>query len=263
MSTKIMRAREWSRPIPPARREIMQANPATSTDKPPLLFVPGFGYGGWQYTEHWSERAAERGYPVTVMGLRPPVGKVSLRSHTHDVTQVAAGLPRQAVLIGHGAGALIVAHAMARYPARAAVLVAPMFGGLRALGAALSANFLGTVPAAFGARLRFSRRQLFSPATPTPVARGFLARMGRVTAGTQWQLLRGRAPESPVGPPAVLTIGSPDDKVVPRAMLAAVARRYGGAPLEFPGMGHSLMLEPGWTEPVDAMLDWLDKQAAA
>jgi pimeloyl-ACP methyl ester carboxylesterase len=240
----------------------MHANPPDPTGKPPILFVPGFGYGAWQYSEHWSERAAARGFPTTVMDFRPPVGKVSLRTHTHDVTQVAAALPRQAILIGHGAGALIVGHAMARYPVRAAVLVAPVFGGLRSLAAALSVNVAGTLPAAFGARLRFSRRQLFSPATPVPTARAHLARMGRVSAGSQWQLLRGRAPEAPVGSPPVLTVGSPDDKVAPRAMVTAIAGRYGGAPLEFPGMGHSLMLEPGWAEPIDAILDWLDKQVA-
>ncbi len=45
--------------------------------------------------------------------------EATLRAYVHDVVQVAASLPRQAVLVGHGAGALVVAHALARYPARA------------------------------------------------------------------------------------------------------------------------------------------------
>jgi alpha-beta hydrolase superfamily lysophospholipase len=68
-----------------------------------------------------------------------------------------------------------------------------------------------------------------------------------------------RAPEPPVGEVPVLVVGSPDDRVVPRRALERAARRYGGAPLLFPGMGHDLMLEPRWQEPLDAVLDWLDK----
>jgi hypothetical protein len=54
-------------------------------------------------------------------------------------------------------------------------------------------------------------------------------------------------------------VGSPDDKIVSGAALARAARRYGGAPLLFPGMGHDLMLDARWQEPIDAILDWLDK----
>jgi alpha-beta hydrolase superfamily lysophospholipase len=57
----------------------------------------------------------------------------------------------------------------------------------------------------------------------------------------------------------LLVVGSPDDKVVSAAALTRAARGYGGAPLLFPGMGHDLMLDAGWAEPIDAILDWLDK----
>jgi hypothetical protein len=29
--------------------------------------------------------------------------------------------------------------------------------------------------------------------------------------------------------------------------------------LLFPGMGHDMMLDDRWQEPIDAILDWLDK----
>ena len=65
-----------------------------------------------------------------------------------------------------------------------------------------------------------------------------------------------------MGNPPVLVAGSPDDRIVPRSALAAVAQRYGGAPLLFPGMGHDLMLDARWREPIDAILDWLVKESA-
>jgi pimeloyl-ACP methyl ester carboxylesterase len=229
-----------------------------------VLFVPGFGHGAWVYAEHWLEHTASRGYPAHAMSLRGHGGsgaapKTTLRAYVHDVVQVAASLPRRAVLVGHGAGALVVAYALARYPARAGVLVAPVLGGWRTFGAALRRNPIGTLPAMFGGGLRLSRRQLFSRELPDTQARSYSGRLGRASARAQWQLLAHRAPEQPVGNPPVLVVGSPDDRVVPPSALIRAARRYGGAPLLFPGMGHDLMLDARWQEPIDAILDWLDK----
>ncbi|HEX5541485.1 MAG TPA: alpha/beta fold hydrolase [Micromonospora sp.] len=261
---RIMRARDWARPVPPVRREVLTATPEADEGKPPVLFVPGFGHGAWAYAEHWLEQAATRGFAAHAVSLRGHGGsgtapKANLRAYVHDVVQVAAGLPRQAVLVGHGGGGLVVAHALARYPARAAVLAAPVLDSWSTFGTALRRNPLGTLPALVGGRLRLSRRQLFSRELPDAVARSYVARLGRASARAQWQLLAHRAPEPAVGNPPVLVVGSPDDRVVPSSALIRAARRYGGAPLLFPGMGHDLMLDARWREPIDAILDWLDK----
>nr|MDT0662148.1 alpha/beta fold hydrolase [Micromonospora sp. DSM 115978] len=259
-----MRAREWTRPIPPVRREVLTATPERESNRPPVLFVPGFGHGAWVFAEHWLEHTAGRGFPGYAMSLRGhgrsgSAPGATLRAYAHDVVQVAAGLPRQAVLVGHGAGALVVSYAMARYPARAGVLVAPVLGGWATLGTALRRNPAGTLPAVFGAPLKLTGRQLFSRELPEETARGYAGRMGGAAARAQWQLLAHRGPEPAVGDPPVLVLGSPDDRVVAPAALTGAARRYGGAPLLFPGMGHDLMLDARWPEPIDAILDWLDK----
>ncbi|HEX2355831.1 MAG TPA: alpha/beta fold hydrolase [Micromonosporaceae bacterium] len=264
--TRIMRQRDWAYPVPPVRREVLAATPEVDEGKPPVLFVPGFGHGAWAFAEHWLEHAASRGFPTYAMSLRghgasASAPKATLRAYAHDVVQVAAGLARQAVLVGHGAGALVVANAMARYPARAGVLVAPVLGGWGSLGAALLRNPFGTLPALVGGRLRLRRRQLFSRELPDAVARGYQSRIGAAAPLAQWQLLAHRAPEEPVGDPPVLVVGSPDDRIVSAAALGRAARAYGGAPLLFPNMGHDLMLDARWREPIDAILDWLDKGA--
>ena len=87
--------------------------------------------------------------------------------------------------------------------------------------------------------------------------------MSRLTAPggrALWQLLAHRAAEPMVGTPPILVAGSPDDRIVSRKALDKAAARYGGAPLLFPGMGHDLMLDARWAEPLDAVLDWLEKQ---
>lgn len=265
---RIMRARDWARPVRPARREVLSATPGLEEGRPHLLFVPGFGHGAWVFAEHWLEHAASRGFPSYALSLRghgdsESVSKASLRAYVHDVVQSAAGLPRQAVLVGHGAGALVVSRALARYPARAAVLVAPVLGGWGTFGTALRRNPVGTLPALVGGPLRLSRRQLFSRELPDATARGYVSRLGRAGRRAQWQLLLRREPEPAVGGPPVLVLGSPQDRVVSPAALTQAARRFGSAPLLFPGMGHDLMLDARWREPIDAILDWLEKDIGA
>jgi pimeloyl-ACP methyl ester carboxylesterase len=267
----VFRWREWSAPVRPVAREVLTSQPApdslgrVDTQRPPLLFVPGYGHGAWAFAEHWLEHAAGRGFPAYAMSLRGHgdsgvAAGTTLRAYAHDVVQVAARLPRQAVLIGHGLGGLAVANALARYPARAGVLLAPVFGGLATVGTALWRNPAGTLPAVFGGQLRLRRGQLFGSELGASAAKEYA---GRVTGSSApravWQLALHRSTEPPVGDPPVLVVGSPDDRVVPRRSLERVARRYGGAPLLFPGMGHDLMLDARWQEPVDAILDWLEK----
>jgi pimeloyl-ACP methyl ester carboxylesterase len=262
--TKILRPMEWAYPPPAVRREVLTAAPELDENKPPVLFVPGFGHGAWVFAEHWLEHTAQRGFPAFAMSLRGhgasgTAPKATLRAYVHDVVQVAASLPRQAVLVGHGAAALVVAGALARYPARAGVLVAPVLGGFRMAGGVFLRNPTGTLPALFGGPLRPRRGQLFSRALPASVARGYVNRLGRAAPRAQWQLLAAPTPQSPVGDPRVLVVGSPEDRIVSRAVLTRAARWYGGAPLLFPGMGHDLMLDARWQEPIDAILDWLEK----
>ncbi|GAA5183979.1 alpha/beta hydrolase [Rugosimonospora acidiphila] len=266
MSTKIVRSVEWAYPVPPVSREVREATPGIDEGKPPILFVPGFGHGAWAFAENWLEHAAARGFPAYALSLRGhgasgSAPKTTLRAYVHDVTQVAASLPRRAVLIGHGAGARVVAGALARYPAKAGVLVTPVLGGWQMAAAVAARNPAATVPALFGGRLRPGRSALFGRELPTATARGYASRLGRAAALAQWQLLFAGAPEPGVGRPPVLVLGSPNDRLVPRSALNRAARWYGGAPLMFPGMGHDLMLDARWAEPLDAILDWLDKGA--
>src|SRR3954468_17374028 len=195
MRTRIVRLDEWAKPVPAVIREIASAAPdGGDAGRPPVLFVPGHGHAAWAFAEHWLTRTAERGYPPRALSVRGTGGSgdapgADLRAYTHDVVQVAAALPRRAVLVGHGAGALVVQRALARYPARAAVLAAPVLDGWATLGAALRANPLGTLPAVFGGRLRLSRRQLFAAELPAEQADAYRQRLVAAGAKAQQELI--------------------------------------------------------------------------
>jgi pimeloyl-ACP methyl ester carboxylesterase len=57
----------------------------------------------------------------------------------------------------------------------------------------------------------------------------------------------------------VLVMGAEDDRIVPIIDVVRTARTYGTQAHVFRGMGHDLMLEARWREPLDLMLDWLER----
>ncbi|MGH3661083.1 MAG: alpha/beta hydrolase [Micromonosporaceae bacterium] len=260
-----MRNRDWSSPPTPVRREVICELPVEDTGRPPVLFVPGLRHGAWCFADHWLGRAAERGFPAYAMSLRGHGRsggaelrrKTVLRDYVHDVMQVAASLPRRAVLVGHGVGGLVVAQALARYPAHAGVLVAPVVRGWRTLGSALLRHPFGVLPGLVGGSVGLRRGQLFSRGLPADKARQYRARLDPSAPRVQRELLFRSSLESPAVETPVLVVGSPHDRLVSQRALQKVAALHGAEPLLFPGMGHDLMLDVRWAEPIDAILDWL------
>jgi pimeloyl-ACP methyl ester carboxylesterase len=72
-----------------------------------------------------------------------------------------------------------------------------------------------------------------------------------------------RPARSPLGSPPVLVLATPDDRLIPIRGVRSTAVRYDADVVEFPGLGHDLMLDARWREPLDAMLSWLDKTVPA
>jgi len=246
--------------------EVVARLPAGAGDRPPVLFVHGASHAAWCWDQHWLPAAAARGWPAYALSLRghgasagQRPGRHRLRDYERDVWEVLVRLPRRAVLVGHSMGGLLVARVLARYPARAGVLVAPV--GL--------AHGLG-----FGARvarlhpLDYLRGVALRP--PAPSADYLVAGLPPAEARA---LAARTAPESPIallelhgvrrrpGPPRapVLVLGGGQDAVIPHADTIRAARQAGTRAHLFPGMGHDLMLDRGWQGPLDLLLDWLDR----
>jgi pimeloyl-ACP methyl ester carboxylesterase len=249
--------------------EILHRSPATDAGKPPLLFVHGLGHGAWCW-EHWLDAAAAAGHPAYAVSLRGHGGSSGrlrtavLSQYVADVVEAAAALPRPAVLVGHSMGGLVVQRALARYAAAAAVLVAPVpahpaVASLLAIARRHPTDALRIVA---GGSLPLRPDYLVHELDPA-TAQGVSDRCGGESALVQYQLLMHRPAGTPLGSPPVLVLATPDDRLVPVRGVRATAARYGAEVREFPGMGHDLMLDARWREPLDAMLAWLEKSAAA
>ena len=247
--------------------ELVERQPTADDGRPALLFVHGLGHGAWCW-EHWQAAAAEAGYPAYAVSLRghgTSSGRLRtalLRHYVDDVVATASALPGPAVLVGHSMGGLVVQQALARYAARAAVLVAPVpaHPAVASLAAIARRHPLDALRIVVGGSLPLRPDYLFHE-LEGPAAQAHADRCGGESAVVQYQLLMHRPARPPLGSPPVLVLASPDDRLVPVRGVPATAARYGAELVEFPGMGHDLMLEARWREPLDTMLTWLAKVA--
>jgi pimeloyl-ACP methyl ester carboxylesterase len=247
----------------PSELELHRRAPAVDDGRPPLLFVHGLGHGAWCW-EHWLDAAADAGHPAYAVSLRGHGGSpgrlrtARLREYTDDVVATAESLPRPPVLVGHSMGGLVVQQALARYAARAAVLVAPVpaHPAVSSLVAIARRHPLDALGIVVGRSLPPRADYLFHELAPADAHR-HTDRCHGESAVVQYQLLLHRPAGRPLGDPPVLVLATPDDRLVPVRGVRSTAARYGATLQEFPGMGHDLMLDARWREPADAMLAWL------
>jgi pimeloyl-ACP methyl ester carboxylesterase len=245
------------------RLELLERLPVDDGGRPPLLFVHGLGHGAWCW-ERWLDAAAAAGWPAYAVSLQGHGGSPGrlrtalLRHYADDVVATASALPRPPVLVGHSMGGLVVQRALARYAARAAVLVAPVpaHPAVASLAAIARRHPLDALRIMGGGSLPLRPDYLFHELGAAE-AQAHADRCGGESALVQYQLLMHRPAGPPLGAPPVLVLATPDDRLVPIRGVRATARRYRAELVEFPGMGHDLMLDARWKEPLDVLLDWL------
>ena len=270
-ATRAMHPWDWALPPKAVDLEIISAYPAgwdhlpRGERHPPLLFIHGVGSGAWSFAEHWLGAAVRRGYPAHALSLRGHGGsagadrlnRTTMRDYLYDIMQAVITLPEPPVLIGHSMGALLVQEIITRYPARAAVLVAPVpTDGV--LGTAW-AQFRAA-PGAISAALIAGR----SPHRPEHMFCGLDERRGQA-------YLNRMGPESPL---VLLQLGLPrrfgpvycpvgvagcrEDALLRPADVRRTAEVFGVRPMWIPGAGHEVMLDSSHGVALDIILDWVD-----
>jgi pimeloyl-ACP methyl ester carboxylesterase len=257
--------------------EILAHKPRRRRAAPPLLFIHGAYTGAWCWDRYFLPHFCERGFEAYAVSLRghgrspapPPFDSATLRDYADDVRTAAMSLGRPPILVAHSMGAVIAQRIARRVGAPAMVLLAPVPPqGLAASVLTLAmrdpplflALSLMQVGGAATAELKRLRDYLFSQSVAEIEALLHLSRMQRESqralADLAWPQ-HAWIIES-VGIPA-LVLGALDDAFFSVGMTTQAAAFHGVSPHFFARTAHFMMLEPGWREVADHIIEWISE----
>jgi pimeloyl-ACP methyl ester carboxylesterase len=255
--------------------EVLSRQPKSNPRPTPLLFVHGAYHGAWYWT-NFLDYFADHSYAAYAPNLRghgASEGRERLRwtrvgDYVQDVAQVAAGLPRPPVVIGHSSGGLLVQKYLETQPAAAGILLASLPpGGSLALWLRLVRQHprevlravLRDSPHAYLNTPRLIRESFFSADCPDDIVNECWRRIEPDSALAILEMLGfGLHRRKRVTVP-VLVMGAANDSAIRCAEVEATARAYGTQAVIVPGLAHHMMLDPGWPVVAERMLTWLDE----
>ena len=257
--------------------EIISKSPLVANGSPPLLFVHGAWHAAWCWDVHFLDYFVQHGFNVHAVSLRGhggSGGREKLRwarigQYVEDVARAADQLPSPPIVIGHSMGGHIVQKYLERRVAPAAVLLAslPPAGALQT-----TLRILRRHPWIFlKMNLTLSLRHLV--ATPE-LAREYFFSQGLSDGQLQayWEQLQDESymgfldmlvlnlPKPQKVRTTMLVLGAEKDAVFGVDEVDATARAYNTKAEVFKGMGHDMMLEPGWQSVAERIVGWLNGQ---
>lgn len=240
----------------------------------PLLFVHGAWHAAWCWDENFLGYFADLGYRALAVSFRghgsstndKPLRTCSVEDYVQDVRSVADELPVPPVVIGHSMGGLIVQKYLESRPAPAGVLMAsiPPQGNYGS-----SLRWLRNRPwhaikmAVTGKALPYintpelAREKFFSETTPEHAVLECAARLQEDSARVSVDCLMLNLPRPKRVNTPLLVLGAEEDGAHTCKEVQATAHAYGTEAEFFPGMGHNMMLEPGWEAVAERIHRWL------
>jgi pimeloyl-ACP methyl ester carboxylesterase len=253
--------------------EVIDRGQVTQTHPAPLLFVHGAWHAAWCWDENFLGHFAEQGYRALAVSLRghgasrtpQRLKDCSFDEYLEDVIAVADSLPTPPVVIGHSMGGVVVQKYLEQRSAPAGVLMASMppqgflHSGLRWIR---SHPWHFTKLTVTGRSLPYvstpelARERFFSPQTPEEIVLACVARLQEESPRIGIDGMR-KPPHPERVNTELLILGAAHDGAVTADEVNATARAYRARAEFFPGMGHNMMLEPGWQDVADRIDSWL------
>ncbi|CAI7925926.1 unnamed protein product, partial [Closterium sp. NIES-53] len=212
-------------------------------------------------------------------------------SHAADVSNVIRQLVgRPPVLVGHSFGGLIVQAYLAdvakdwESSKDDGVPFAPLTGAVLACSVPPTGNMelvkrymrtrpilsikitLSLAAKLFRSSLSLCRDSFFSPALPEAEVKRYQALLSDSSKLPLFDLRSLNASLPVAKPPAycppVMVLGAADDVIVDDQGVRETAEFFSTEAVVLPGMPHDLMLDLGWKDAADAMLQWLANHGA-
>lgn len=255
--------------------EFIERKAETKSFPLPVLFVHGAWHGAWCWEENFLGYFAERGFDCSVFSMRGHGesgcdGRFHLSGiddYVEDLASVVEQIGEDPVLIGHSMGGLVVQRYLETHRSPAAVLLAsvPPKGVLRFV-----LRIARRHPLTF-LKYLVTQNPRTAVATPELVCDSFFSRdisrekldryfskIGNESARAAIEMMALRLPRAGrVRGTPVLVLGAADDMVFSPAEVKATAREHGVEAEIFDDMAHDMMLEAGWQNVADRIIDWL------
>ncbi|MFD4367401.1 alpha/beta hydrolase [Rhodococcus sp. NPDC058521] len=254
--------------------EVIDKGQVSALHDTPLLFIHGGYHGAWCWDEHFLDWFADKGYRALAVSLRghgnsptsTPIRNVTIADYVDDVVSIADMLSTKPVVIGHSIGGFIVQKYLESHDAPAAVLISPTSprsarGSVRraarrhprlTLEAMLTRNPLHLVETPALARELF-----FSAQMPAAQVEHYAAQLVNESDHALRDLMLSNGTRPRLGSTPVLVLGAEGDTANTPEEVRATARADGLEAELFPGMAHDMMLEPGWQNVAERILEWL------
>ena len=253
--------------------EVIDKGSTTESHAVPLLFVHGGAHAAWCWDAHFLDFFADNGYRAIALNLRghggspvsKPLNKCTIADYVDDVRSVAETLlPTTPVLVGHSMGGFVVQKYLETGKAPAAVLVssAAPWNWFLTLWLSRKHPWLVTKANITGKHLHtyptpaHVREVLFCAHTPEPIVEQCFTRLQEESrrALVEMSLLKPVRTQCVTTP--MLVLEGTDISWGPR-LTKENARAYHTEAEFFPGMGHNMMLEPGWRAVAERIDTWL------
>jgi alpha-beta hydrolase superfamily lysophospholipase len=256
--------------------EILERKAVSGKNRCPVLFIHGAWHGAWCWAEYFLPYFSEKGFPSYALSLRghgESEGREHLRwtrisDYVSDVEMAVSKMAETPVLVGHSMGGLVVQKYLENNDAPAAVLLAsvPVRGVLGAtmkiacrhplqfLKANLCLRFYHIV-----GKPNLTREAFFSEEISAEELRGYFARIQDESYLGFLDMLAFNLPNSEKVQTNMLVLGAENDRIFSRSEVEATAEAYGTRPRIFPNMAHDMMLEPGWKQVADEIIQWFDR----
>jgi len=244
-----------------------------SSEHAPILFLHGAFAGAWCWAEQFMPYFAERGldcYAVSLRGHGGSAGRERLTWHSlgdyvDDLAEAIEHIGRPPVVVGHSMGGMVAQKYLERAPLPAVALLAsvPPQGLLAATMslALLKPDVLTELNGLLyngRASLEAMRQALFAG----PVAADRLTRYYRLMQPESpraiWDMTFFDLPQIwRMKLPPMLVLGAEGDLMVPAKEVELCAQTYGVSAQIFPAMGHAMMLDAGWQNVAERIIEWL------
>lgn len=254
--------------------EVITKRPQSEPKPHPIVFVHGAWHAAWCWDEFFLDYFVQHGYVVHALSFQhhgsshapKSLRRCHIADYLGDLASFVRTLPETPILVGHSMGGLVVQKYLERAQAEAGVLLASVptigaIGGTLRTVLRIPGKF---VKATLQWRLypvietpELARHAFFSESLPEDRLQRYFAQLQdeSYTAFLDMVLVppRPRRVSTPM-----LVLGGGKDAIFTPAEIEATARAYNTQAHMFPGVAHDMMLEDGWQDVADHIIEWLN-----